>query len=179
MGWIKRPHVLQILKIWTHKLRLCFPQIRRDGRWDNAPHGSVQVCVFIRLNARQHTRGLSGKGLFLVHQKRDRENTTRPPTSRHVSYSSHIWYLPHPLISVITSVSLCGHVEVCVPTAGFLIPSCMFALKKCQLFLSTCLYFMDSTMEFMGGNPYKSVWEIPWWLQNLYFFFAPEFMLTN
>lgn len=98
MGWIKRPHVLQILKIWTHKLSLCFPQIRRDGRWDNAPHGSVQLCVFIRLNARQHTCGLSGKGLFLVHQKRDRENTTRLPTSRHVSYSSHIWYCFHLLV---------------------------------------------------------------------------------
>lgn len=99
MGWIKRPHVLQILQIRKHKLSLCFSRICQDRQWDNAPHGSMHVCMFIRVNATQHACGLSGKDLFVVNQKRHQECTTRPPASCHVSYSSHIlapihWFLP-------------------------------------------------------------------------------------
>lgn len=45
--------------------------------------------MFIRPHARQHAYGLSGKGVVLVHWKRECESTARPPTSHHVSYSSH------------------------------------------------------------------------------------------
>lgn len=162
-GWIKRPHVLQILQIWTHKLTFCSPQIRRDERWDKTPHGSVQVCVFIRLSL---------MGLFLV-------NREAWPRMHNMCFilKSHICPPTHWFLS--SSLSLCGNVEVCVPTAVFLIPRCMFALQKYQLFISTCLYFTDSTMEFMGGNLHKSVWETPWWQPILDFFCIQEFMLTN
>lgn len=170
MGWIKRPHVLQILQIWKHKLSLCFSRICQDRQWDSAPHGSMQVCIFIRLNATQHACGLSGKDLFVVNQKRDQECTTRPPTSCHVSYSSHILAPIHWFLSSRLSLS---------PPLSFLIPSCLFALKKYQLFISQCLYFMDSTMECMGGNLYKPVWEIPRWLAKPLLFCTQEFMLTN
>lgn len=164
MGRIKRPNVLQMLQIWTQQTEPLFPY--DPSRWAAGQRTSWQ-----RAGARVYT---CGEGPFSVNQKRDRECTTRPPTSRHVSYSSHMSAPIHWLF-FITSVP--EQTQWCVSTTAFLIPSCMFVLKKYQLFISTCLYFMDSTMEFMGGELYKPVREIPWWLQILHFFCTQEFVL--
>lgn len=121
-------------------------------------------CAYLYVWMQPSMCGLSGKGLFSVNQKRDQECTTRPPTSRHVSYSSRMSAPIHWFLSSRLSLEMLRCVS---PPVDFVIASCMFALKKYQLLISTCLYFMDSTMD------------CPWWLQNLYFFYTQEFVLTN